>query len=69
MRSIFAATVIALALGAMNFSAPNGAQAQTRATDAADPYIWLEEATSPRAMDWVNTHNAKATAVLEADAR
>ena len=35
----------------------------------ADPYIWLEEVSSPRAMDWVNAHNAKSTAVLEADAR
>src|SRR3954471_6297331 len=36
---------------------------------ADDPYIWLEEVSSPRAMDWVNAHNAKAQAVLEADPR
>src|SRR3954466_6189299 len=36
---------------------------------ADDPYLWLEEVSSPRAMDWVNTHNAKAQAVLEADPR
>jgi prolyl oligopeptidase len=36
---------------------------------AADPYIWLEEVSSPKAMDWVNAHNAKAQAVLEADPR
>ena len=34
-----------------------------------DPYIWLEEVSSPKAMDWVNAHNAKSTAVLEADPR
>src|SRR3954464_15850514 len=34
-----------------------------------DPYLWLEEVSSPRAMDWVNAHNAKAQAVLEADPR
>jgi prolyl oligopeptidase len=34
-----------------------------------DPYIWLEEVSSPKAMDWVNAHNAKAQAVLEADPR
>ena len=25
-----------------------------------DPYVWLEEATSPRAMAWVNQHNESA---------
>ena len=34
-----------------------------------DPYIWLEEVSSPKAMDWVNAHNAKSTAILEADPR
>ncbi|MEA3000504.1 MAG: prolyl oligopeptidase [Sphingomonadales bacterium] len=36
---------------------------------ADDPYLWLEDVSSPRAMDWVNAHNAKAQAVLEADPR
>jgi prolyl oligopeptidase len=36
---------------------------------ADDPYLWLEDVSSPRAMDWVNAHNAKAQAVLEADSR
>ena len=34
-----------------------------------DPYIWLEEVSSPRAMSWVEAHNKKATDVLEADQR
>jgi prolyl oligopeptidase len=34
-----------------------------------DPYLWLEEVSSPRAMEWVNSHNAKTQAVLEADPR
>jgi prolyl oligopeptidase len=38
-------------------------------TTADDPYVWLEEVSSPRAMEWVNAHNAKAQAVLEADPR
>ncbi|THD62644.1 MAG: S9 family peptidase [Phenylobacterium sp.] len=46
-----------------------GAGAQTAATDAADPYIWLEDVGGAKAMDWVNAHNAKAVAVLESDAR
>ena len=34
-----------------------------------DPYIWLEEKDSPRAMAWVEAHNARAVATLEADPR
>jgi len=34
-----------------------------------DPYIWLEEKDSPRAMAWVEAHNAKTAASLEADPR
>jgi len=34
-----------------------------------DPYIWLEDVASPRAMDWVNTHNAASRKVLEGDRR
>jgi len=34
-----------------------------------DPYVWLEELSSPRAMAWVEAHNAASTKVLEADPR
>jgi prolyl oligopeptidase len=34
-----------------------------------DPYLWLEDVSSPRAMEWVNAHNAKTLAVLEKDPR
>jgi prolyl oligopeptidase len=63
MRITF--TVVSLAILALS----GLARAQTAATDAADPYIWLEDATGPKAMAWVNEHNAKAVAVLEADPR
>jgi prolyl oligopeptidase len=66
MRLAFAAAAAALAFG-LSGSLPS--RAQTAATDAADPYIWLEDANGAKAMDWVNAHNAKATAVLEADKR
>ncbi|MBS0296151.1 MAG: S9 family peptidase [Proteobacteria bacterium] len=69
MRSTLAALLTATALGGFAFAAPHPTKAQTAATDAADPYIWLEEFSSPRAMEWVNAHNAKTTAVLEADPR
>src|SRR5438045_608310 len=49
------------------------ATAQTAAAahmpDRADPYIWLEEVSSPRAMAWVESHNESATNRLEADSR
>jgi prolyl oligopeptidase len=35
----------------------------------SDPYIWLEELDSERAMSWVHAENAKTVAVLEADPR
>lgn len=38
-------------------------------TTADDPYIWLEEVSSPKAMAWVEQHNARSTAVLEDDPR
>jgi prolyl oligopeptidase len=44
------------------------AAAQAKAV-SDDPYLWLEEVSSPRSMDWVNAHNAKSQAVLEADPR
>ncbi|HEY2179406.1 MAG TPA: prolyl oligopeptidase family serine peptidase [Caulobacteraceae bacterium] len=35
----------------------------------ADPYIWLEDVSSPRAMAWVEAHNAVTTRKLAADPR
>jgi prolyl oligopeptidase len=48
---------------------PMMAQAQSSSTEPADPYIWLEEVSSPRAMEWVESHNASTTRRLEADPR
>jgi prolyl oligopeptidase len=42
-----------------------GAMAQ----QADDPYLWLEEKDSPRALEWVEAENARTAAVLEADPR
>jgi prolyl oligopeptidase len=36
---------------------------------ASDPYIWLEDVASPRAMEWVKAHNAASLRVLEGDPR
>jgi prolyl oligopeptidase len=35
----------------------------------SDPYLWLEDVSSPRAMAWVDAHNATSTKLLEADPR
>ena len=39
------------------------------AVQADDPYIWLEEFTSPRVDQWIAAHNAPTFAELEADPR
>jgi prolyl oligopeptidase len=44
-------------------AAPSGAQIQD------DPYIWLEDVSSPKSMAWVDQHNARTTSQLEADPR
>jgi prolyl oligopeptidase len=41
-----------------------------RAQDASnDPYLWLEDVSSPKAMAWVDAHNARSTSILESDPR
>src|SRR5277367_852171 len=39
------------------------------AADNVDPYLWLEDVDSARAMAWVNAENAKTLKVLESDPR
>lgn len=36
-------------------------------TAPADKYIWLEDVSSPKAMEWVNSHSAASVARLEPD--
>ncbi len=57
LASLFATASLAAAGQAQAASPPD------------DPYIWLEELSSPRAMAWVDAHNASSTKRLEADAR
>ena len=38
-------------------------------TPPSDPYLWLEDVGSDRAMSWVKAENAKTLNVLEADRR
>jgi prolyl oligopeptidase len=50
-------TISGSAIGAQQTGVPN------------DPYVWLEDVSGQRSMDWVHSHNAKSQAVLEADPR
>ena len=36
---------------------------------AEDPFLWLEQTESPRALDWVKAHNERSLAVLKGDPR
>jgi prolyl oligopeptidase len=57
---LLAATALAV------MASPARAQA---VAEAPDPYIWLEEVNSPRAMAWVEAENAQSLGVLERDPR
>ena len=39
--------------------------ATTPATD--DPYLWLEDVTAPKSLDWVRARNALSQQALETD--
>jgi len=45
------------------------AMAQSAEPAPGDPYLWLEQVDSPRAMEWVRAENQKTLAVLEKDPR
>jgi prolyl oligopeptidase len=45
------------------------AMAQTPSPAPADPYLWLEDKDGPKAMQWVETENAKTLPRLEGDPR
>ena len=50
---------------APSVTAPAQAAATFAMTDATDPYIWMEDADSPRAIDWARKQNAHTFAALE----
>ena len=61
MRILFACLLL-MTSGSASLAAPP-------APTDNDPYIWLEDVSGQRAMDWVEAHNARSQAVLEADSR
>src|SRR4051812_43186135 len=57
------------ALMLLTIAAATAGLSGVQAATSDDPYLWLEEVSSPKALQWVESHNAKSTAVLEADPR
>ncbi|WP_263379467.1 prolyl oligopeptidase family serine peptidase [Granulicella paludicola] len=49
--------------------APLALQAQHSDSSTDDKYIWLEDVSSAKSMDWVKAENARTAKVLEADPR
>src|SRR5689334_20284100 len=56
-------------LGLLLMTSGGASAAAQQPLSADDPYIWLEDVSGQKSMDWVNSHNAKTQAVLEADPR
>jgi prolyl oligopeptidase len=65
--------LVTLLIALLVVPAGSTARAQSRkavpAATSDDPFLWLEQVSSPRAMAWVNAENAKTVAVLERDSR
>jgi prolyl oligopeptidase len=65
----FIRSILFALLGTFTLPGVTRALAQPEPTDPADPYIWLEQVSSPQAMAWVERHNEVTTNRLEADPR
>jgi prolyl oligopeptidase len=50
-------------------AAMTAAMTAAAAAQDSDPYVWLEEINSPRALEWVKTENARTLADFQADPR
>ena len=59
----------ALAAPAALAQTPSPRPMPPAAADAADPFIWLEDADSPRALEWAKAENQRSLGLLEADPR
>ena len=66
--SMFALCALALAAGSAPVQAAPAADAAS-APASPDPFLWLEDATGERALDWVRAENGKTQDVLEKDPR
>ena len=62
-------TAIGAALIATALMPDTPVRAQPAPAASDDPFIWLEQPESPRALDWVHRENARTLGVLQADPR
>ena len=68
-NGLFVRSTLAALLAATFLPSMARAQAPAQTPEPADPYIWLEEFSSPRAMAWVEQHNETTTNRLVAHPR
>ena len=68
-RSRAAFVVAAFSFGFLLFNETSMAQQSPAATASpdADPFLWLEEVTGEKAIEWVKARNAKSQAKMESD--
>ena len=70
MRILFLPLLIAaLAAPSAHAQTPAPKSMPHSAADASDPFIWLEQADSPRALDWAKAENTRTLGLLESDPR
>jgi prolyl oligopeptidase len=77
MRQLLIAAIAAFALPALaetpvtdiHAHAPAAEAAPGDASDAADPYIWLEDVHGAKPLAWAEAENARSLAVLKGDPR
>ena len=61
--------ILILATLALIASSAHGEPPPMTSQPSDDPFLWLEQTESPRALDWVKTHNDRSLAVLKGDPR
>ncbi|NNC60033.1 MAG: S9 family peptidase, partial [Erythrobacter sp.] len=72
--SLISIRALAASLALATIAAPLAAQDSNTVTNTEfeaenDPFIWLEETRSDRALDWVRAENAKSESALQSDPR
>ena len=60
-------SLLSVAVNAQTTPAQSAPPSASQAAAADDPYLWLEEWTTPRAMAWVEAENAQTKARLDSD--
>ena len=68
MRTLFLSILLG-ALAASSVHAQSPAPKSMPQSAAADPFLWLEDADSPRALAWAKAENDRSLGLLESDPR